>query len=104
LENNNFLLACYKGFFARIEYDEASEAWIGRVFDTQDLIVFSDTTLERTLATFHAGTDEYLKNPDNHAPEYRSSALNLVRYGIEDPSFIEEAKEAMQEEEEHEPT
>ncbi len=97
---NNFLLACYKDFYARIWFDEESEKWIGRVLDVEDLIVFDGKTLEEVLATYHSGIEELLKALDGITYKKRSNpqVLNLIRHGIEDPNFEEATRNFLNEE------
>lgn len=96
--NNNFLLACYKGYYARIWFDEASQKWIGRVLDMEDLLVFDGDSLEDVLNTFHSGMEEYIKAADGPIPHTNTQTINMIQYGVETHSFIDAARKFLQEE------
>ena len=99
MNEQNFLLAYYKGFFARISYDEPSTKWIGRVLDVDDLMVFDGDTIEEILATFHEGLETYLSVTGNLLPhQFHSQTYNMIRYGIEERPFMEAARELLHEE------
>lgn len=91
-DKTNFLLACYQGFLAKISYYEEKKKWTGRLLDSQDLVIFDGDTLEETLETFHEGIEEYKKTGKKSSP-YHAQAVNLIRHGIEEPDFIETARE-----------
>ena len=95
---DNFLLACYKGFYARLWFDEASHKWVGRVLDMEDLLVFDGTDLEDALATFHGGIEEYIKAAGGNIKHGKTQVINMIRYGIEDRPFMDEAREFLKEE------
>ena len=98
----NFLLACYNGFYAKIEYSEEKQKWIGYVLDMEDLLMFSDKTLDGVLVTFHMGIEEYLK--ENHPGEiYKDNidVINLIRHGSENHCLTEIIKEIEEFEEEN---
>ena len=81
----NFLLSCYKGFFARIEYDEKNQKWIGYVLNSEDAtIVFDGDTLEELLATYHSGINQYNKT----APPFDPHIIHKIQYEQED-SFVD---------------
>ena len=96
-KETNFLLACFHGFFAKISYYEEKKKWTGRVLDTQDLIVFDGDTLEEALTSFHGGIQEY-RNAGNEPNPYHAQTLNLIRHGIEEPDFMDAAREFLDEE------
>lgn len=90
----NFLLACYNGFFSKIEYSEEKKLWIGYVLDVDDLLMFSGETLEDALQTFHSGIDEYSKVVDlNSQTKDNVEVINLIRYKNENHPLEEIIKE-----------
>ena len=96
-QETNYLLACFEGFFAKISYSEEDKKWIGRILDVPDLVVFDGNTLEEALATFHNGILGYKLA---HKPNpYHAQVLNMIRYGIEEPDFIDAARELLYSEE-----
>lgn len=95
LMEENYLLAYYKKFFARIWFDDASDMWIGRVMDTDDVLVFDGKTLEEALSTFHGGIEEYIKNAGGAIKGRNTQVLNLIRHGMENPDFINAARELL---------
>lgn len=50
----------YKGYTARMEYDEEDRIFHGRVLDINDVVSFEGTTVETLEADFHAAIDDYL--------------------------------------------
>ena len=96
---DNFLLACYKGIFARIWYEEESEEWVGRVLDADDILVFNGTSLDDVLRTFHGGIDEYIKAAGGTIPNWgHTQTYNMIRYGIETRPFMDLARNLLHEE------
>lgn len=96
---DSYLLACYKGIFARIYYEEQGKKWIGRVLDTEDLLVFDGDTIEEALETFHGGIEEYIKAASGVLPpQSHTQTYNMIRYGIEERPFMEAAREFLREE------
>ena len=93
---DSFLLACYKGFFARIFHEDGK--WIGRVLDMEDLLVFDGKTIEEALETFHAGIEGYIIAAGGTIkPHAKTQIINMIRFGIENPDFDEEAKKFLEE-------
>lgn len=98
MEEQNFLLACYKGIFAKISYEEETDLWIGRVLDVEDLLVFTGHDIEDALNTFHAGVEEYIAAGGTVKSGSHVQTYNMIRYGIETRPFMEEARRFLQEE------
>ena len=96
----NFLLACYKGIFARIWYDEESKKWIGRVLDTDgDILVFNGDSMEEAINTFHGGIETYIDAAGGTIPNWgHTQTYNMIRYGIETRPFMEMAQHLLEEE------
>lgn len=62
----------YKGYTAIIEYDEEDRLFIGRVINTQDIILFDGLSVKELEESFQSVIDEYLadcqvlnKTPDS---------------------------------------
>lgn len=98
MTEQNFLLACYKDFYARIWYDEEEKKWIGRVLDSEDILVFDGTTLEDVLSTFHGGIEAYIEAAGGTVPKRtHAQVMNMIRFGIEERPFMDAAKELLNE-------
>ena len=92
------MLACYKDFYARIWYDEEEKKWIGRVLDSEDILVFDGTTLEDVLSTFHGGIEAYIEAAGGTVPKRtHAQVMNMIRFGIEERPFMDAAKELLNE-------
>ena len=70
---------------------------VGRVLDMEDLLVFDGTDLEDALATFHGGIEEYIKAAGGNIKHGKTQVINMIRYGIEDRPFMDEAREFLKE-------
>ncbi|WP_256990784.1 hypothetical protein [Burkholderia sp. HI2714] len=57
----------YKGYVARIEFDERDRIFIGRVLDVSDEISFHGKTVDKLTRDFHAAVDHYLTDRDRPA-------------------------------------
>lgn len=51
----------YKGFQARIEFDESDEILVGRIAGIQDVIGFHGDSVAALKAAFHEAVDDYLE-------------------------------------------
>jgi predicted HicB family RNase H-like nuclease len=51
----------YKGFHARIEFDDSDEIFTGRVAGVQDIVGFHGDSVTRLKAAFHEAVDDYLE-------------------------------------------
>lgn len=51
----------YKGFQARIEYDESDEILVGRIAGIQDVIGFHGDSVAALKAAFHEAVDDYIE-------------------------------------------
>ena len=49
----------YKGYTARIEYDDADQIFVGRLAGIRDIVGFHASTVDALQATFHESVDEY---------------------------------------------
>ncbi|MBE9176788.1 type II toxin-antitoxin system HicB family antitoxin [Synechocystis salina LEGE 06155] len=61
----------YKGYEAKIEYDDQDKLFFGRVVNTEDIIVFDGLSVSELEEAFHAVIDEYLADCQilNKAPK-----------------------------------
>jgi len=51
----------YKGYRARIEFDDNAEIFHGEVIDTKDVITFQGASVEELKHEFHESVDDYLE-------------------------------------------
>lgn len=51
----------YKGYHAKIEFDEDDMLFIGSVFGIQDSLNFHGTTIQELVDNFHQSIDNYLE-------------------------------------------
>ncbi|MBI9082336.1 MAG: type II toxin-antitoxin system HicB family antitoxin [Desulfobacterales bacterium] len=51
----------YKGYVARIEYDEEDRIFVGRLAGIDDIVSFHGTTVDELEAAFHESVDHYLE-------------------------------------------
>ncbi len=70
----------YKGYEAKIEYDEEDRLFFGRVINIEDVIVFDGLSVDELEQAFHQVIDEYLadcqalnKTPDKPISQLSSS-------------------------------
>ena len=99
MTENDFLLACYRGIFARIGYDDESKKWVGRVLDSEDVLVFSGDSLDDVLSTFHTGIEAYIEAAGGVVPNWgHTQTYNMIRYGVEVRPFMELARDFLREE------
>ena len=50
----------YKGYMARIEFDERNEIFVGKIIGIADSISFHGETVEELKDDFHAAVEHYL--------------------------------------------
>jgi len=51
----------YKGYVARIEYDEEDRIFVGRLAGIDDIVSFHGTTVDELETAFHESVDHYLE-------------------------------------------
>ena len=51
----------YKGYVARIEYDEDDRIFVGRLAGIDDIVSFHGTTVDELETAFHESVDHYLE-------------------------------------------
>ncbi len=71
----------YKGYEAKIEYDNEDRLFFGRVININDVIVFDGLSVDELEQAFHQVIDEYLadcqtlnKNPEKPLSQLSSFA------------------------------
>jgi predicted HicB family RNase H-like nuclease len=50
----------YRGYTARIEYDEEDRIFVGHLAGIQDIVGFHGTTVDELEAAFHESVDNYI--------------------------------------------
>jgi predicted HicB family RNase H-like nuclease len=50
----------YRGYTARIEYDEEDRIFVGHLAGIQDIVGFHGTTVDELEAAFHESVDSYI--------------------------------------------
>lgn len=51
----------YKGYFAKVEFDDDSNLFHGEVINLRDIITFEGVTVEELRQAFHDSVDDYLE-------------------------------------------
>jgi predicted HicB family RNase H-like nuclease len=51
----------YKGYFAKVEFDEDAEVFHGEVLNLRDVITFEGKTVEDLRQAFYDSVDDYLE-------------------------------------------
>ena len=54
----------YRGYVARIEYDEEDRIFAGRLAGIDDIVVFHGSTVDELETAFHESVDHYLEVSD----------------------------------------
>jgi len=71
----------YKGYFAKVEFDDDADIFHGEVINLRDVITFEGETVKEIKQAFHDSIDDYLefcaKRGDN--PEKPYSGKFIVR-------------------------
>ena len=101
----------YRGYHAKIEFDEEDMLLVGEVFGIQDSLNFHGTTIIEIVEAFHQSVDHYLalceelgKNPDKEFKGsfnvritqnlHREAAFAANRRGLTLNQFVEDAIKA----------
>lgn len=71
----------YKDYTARIEFDEASETFHGRIEGIRDIITFEGGSVEELKKAFHDSVDDYLQwaTEEGFTPERPYSGRLMLR-------------------------
>ena len=51
----------YKGYFAKVEFDDEANIFHGEVINLRDVITFEGETVEELRKTFHDSVEDYLE-------------------------------------------
>jgi len=98
----------YKGYHAKIEFDEDDMLFVGSVFGIQDSLNFHGTTIQELVDSFHQSIDNYLemcaelgRNPDKEFKGsfnvridqalHREAAFAADRSGMTLNQYVEKA-------------
>ena len=75
----------YKGYTARIEYDDRDEFFIGRILGVRDIISFHVATVAELRNEFELAVDDYLKDcaEQGKSPEKPVSGKFMLRVSPE---------------------
>ena len=49
----------YRGYFARVEFDEADRIFVGHLAGVKDIVGFQETTVDELEQTFRESVDAY---------------------------------------------
>ena len=71
----------YRGYTARIEFDERDSIFVGRILGLRSIISFHGQTVEELRGQFAAATDDYLEDCSELgvSPEKPASGKLLLR-------------------------
>ena len=69
----------YKGYVARIEYDEDDRIFVGRLAGIDDIVSFHGTIVDELETAFHESVDHYLEVSDRTGrPAQKPYSGNLM--------------------------
>ena len=51
----------YKGYFAKVEFDDEANTFHGEIINLRDVITFEGETVEELRKTFHDSVEDYLE-------------------------------------------
>ena len=73
----------YRGYHARLEYDQEDQCFLGEVIGINDLIVFSGSSVQELEAAFHDSVDGYLEmcERQGRTPDKEYSGQFVLRVG-----------------------
>ena len=71
----------YKGYTARVEFDERDSIFVGRVLGLRDIISFEGSTVARLRAEFQAAINDFLRDCAERGltPEKPASGKMMLR-------------------------
>ena len=71
----------YKGYTARVEFDERDEIFVGRILGIRAIIGFHGNTVAQLKSEFHASIDDFLAQckEEGISPEKPASVQLLLR-------------------------
>lgn len=75
----------YKGYTARIEYDDADRIFVGRLAGIRDIVGFHASTVDALQAAFHESVDDYCEacTKLGQAPQKPASGKLMLRVAPE---------------------
>lgn len=75
----------YKGYFAKVEFDDDADVFYGEVINLREVITFEGQTTNELRQGFHKSVDDYLKLCEERGekPEKPYSGKFLVRISPE---------------------
>jgi len=81
----------YKGYFAKIEYQDEDNLFFGTVLGIDDLIVFEGGSSERLKAAFAESIDDYLSmcERNDKVPQKAYSGSFNIRIPVETHQMLE---------------
>ena len=71
----------YKGYIARIEYDEEDRIFVGHLAGIKDIVGFHGTTVEDLESAFHESVDSYIaiSEETGRSPQKPYSGKLMIR-------------------------
>ncbi len=71
----------YKGYTARVDFDERDSIFVGRVLGLRDIISFEGSTVAKLRAEFEAAINDFLRDCADRgiAPEKPASGKIMLR-------------------------
>jgi predicted HicB family RNase H-like nuclease len=71
----------YKGYTARVDFDERDSIFVGRVLGLRDIISFEGSTVAKLRAEFEAAINDFLRDCAERgiAPEKPASGKMMLR-------------------------
>ena len=71
----------YKGYIARIDFDERDDVFVGRILGIRAIVSFEGETVASLKGAFHLAVDDYLADCDEQGinPEKPASGKLLLR-------------------------
>jgi predicted HicB family RNase H-like nuclease len=71
----------YKGYMARVEFDERDSIFVGRILGLRDIISFEGETVAQLRAEFEAAINDFLRDCAERgmAPEKPASGKLMLR-------------------------
>ena len=75
----------YKGYAAKVEFDDEDMIFYGEVIGIRDVVTFEGDTVKEIEKAFHASVDDYLNmcKERNEVPDKPFSGKFLVRLSFE---------------------
>lgn len=75
----------YKGYTARIEYDDADRIFVGRLAGIRDIVGFHASTVDALQEAFHESVDDYVQACEKlgQTPQKPASGKLMLRVAPE---------------------